>query len=312
MNPIQNILVILDPTAQQQPAVSKGAILAKRFAARLDLFVCETKAAHNLRLGRHLRLSPQAPFEQKLTPWLESLAEPLSREGIEVTTEVVAADPLHIALLERVKHTCAELVIKDTHHHTVAQRGFLTNTDWELIRGCPVPLLLVKPAAWSSAHRIGAALDPGHTDDKPRLLDRCILQEAARFAQALGGEVHPIHVYIPAAMIAAATASVPPIVIDIPAEALEEERKLKLKELTALTSDYRFPEENIHLETGGVAEVLCRLARDCGIDMMAMGAVSRRGLKRILIGSTAENVLEQLPCDLLIVKTPNFAELLVL
>lgn len=312
MNSIRNILVIVDPTAQRQPAVSKGAILAKQLSARLDLFVCETKAARNLRLGRHLRLSPQAPLEEKVAPWLEALAEPLRREGIEVTTEVVIADPLHTALVERVKTTCAELVIKDTHHHTVAQRTLLTNTDWELIRSCPAPLLLVKPAAWSSAHRIGAALDPGHMDDKPRLLDRCILEEARRFAQALGGEVHPIHAYIPAAVMAAATASVPPLVVDIPAEALAEERKLKLKELTALTSDYRLPEENIHLETGGVTEVLCRLARDCGIDIMAMGALSRRGLKRILIGSTAENVLEQLPCDLLIVKSPNFAELLVL
>jgi len=33
-----------------------------------------------------------------------------------------------------------------------------------------------------------------------------------------------------------------------------------------------------------------------------MGAISRSGLKRLLIGNTAERVLEHLPCDLLIVK----------
>jgi len=312
MNPVRNILVIVDPTAQLQPAVAKGALLAKQFAARLDLFVCETKAARDLRLGRYLRLSRKEAFEEKLSPWLDSLAEPLRRDGIEVTTEVVVADPLHLALVERVKHTCAELVIKDTHHHTIAQRTLLTNTDWELIRNCPAPLLLVKGASWSANRRVGAAVDPGHMDDKPRLLDRCILEEASRFAQALGGEVHPIHAYIPAAMITAAAVTVPPIVIDIPTETLEEERKQKLEELTALASECGLPEENIHLEVGGVTEVLCRLARDCGIDIMAMGALSRRGLKRILIGSTAEEVLEQLPCDLLVVKSPNFAELVVL
>jgi universal stress protein E len=311
MSPIQNILVIVDPTAQQQPAIAKGAVLAKRLAARLDLFVCETMAARDQRLGRFLHL-PQGSFEEKLTPWLEALAEPLRHEGIEVTTEVVTADPLHLALVERVKHTCAELVIKDTHHHTIAQRTFLTNTDWELIRNCPVPLLLVKGAPWSPAHRIGAALDPGHLDDKPRLLDRCILEEAARFAHALSGEVHPIHTYIPAAMIAASVVSVPSLVIDLPADVLAEERKHKLEELRTLCSDYHLPEKNIHLETGGVTEVLCRLARDRGIDIMVIGALSRRGLKRLIIGSTAEEVLEQLPCDLLVVKTPNFAELLVL
>jgi universal stress protein E len=203
-------------------------------------------------------------------------------------------------------------VIKDTHHHTAAQRTFLTNTDWELIRGCPVPLLLVKPTPWSAGHRIGAALDPGHLDDKPRLLDRCILDEASRFAQALGGEVHAIHTYIPEAMVAASTVMVPPLMIDIPVEALEEERKRKLKDLTALTDDYRIPARNVHLETGGVSEALGRLAQQYEIDIMAMGAISRRGWRRMLIGSTAETVLEQLPCDLLVVKSPNFAELVLL
>jgi universal stress protein E len=311
MNPIHNILVIVDPTAQQQTAVAKGAVLAEKFRARLDLFICDTKAARNVRLAQHLSKSPQVPSQENLPQMLESLATPLRQRGLEVTTEIQHADPLHTALLDRVKHTCADLVVKDTHHHTVAQRKFLTNTDWELIRGCPVPLLLVKPAPWTPARRIGAALDPGHLDDKPRLLDGCILEEAARLAKGFSGELHAMHAYIPAAVIASAVA-VPPLIIDIPAEALEEERKAKLKELTALTSDYGLPATHIHLETGGVTEVLCRLVRGCEIDIMVMGAVSRRALKRILIGSTSENILEQLPCDLLVVKSPNFAELLVL
>lgn len=311
MNPVRNILVIVDPTAQQQSAVAKGAVLAEKLQAGLDLFICDTKAARNIRLAKHLRESPQAPFEEKLSQMLESLAAPPRKRGIEVTTEVASADPLHTALLDRVKRTCADLVIKDTHHHTIAQRTFLTNTDWELIRGCPVPLLLVKPGPWSPVPQIGAAVDPGHLDDKPRLLDRCILDEAARLARQLTGELHAFHAYLPAVM-AAAAATVPPIIIDVPAEALAQEQRAQLEEVTALTSDYRLSPTNIHVEPGGVSEVLCRLAQQCKIDVMVMGAVSRSALKRILIGSTAETVLERLPCDLMVVKSPNFAELLLL
>lgn len=311
MSSIHNILVIVDPTAQQQTAVAKAAVLAEKFQARLDLFVCETKAARNIRLAEHLRKSPTAPFEENLWQMLESLAAPLRERGIDVTREVLAADPLHTALLDRVKHTCADLVVKDTHHHTVAQRTFLTNTDWQLIRGCPVPLLLVKPTPWSPAHRIGAAVDPGHLDDKPRLLDRCILDEAGRLAQQLGGELHAFHAYIPAALVAASVAA-PPIIVDVPVEALALEQQTQLKEVLALTSDYKMPPANVHVEAGGVDEVLCRLAQQFKIDVMAMGAISRSTLKRILIGSTAETVLERLPCDLLVIKGPNFAELLAL
>ena len=307
MNPIRNILVIVDPTARSQPAVAKGAFLAERFAARLDLFVCDTQVSWNARFALHLKETPRAPFEMRPTAWLDSIAEPLRRQGIDVTTEVSTADPLHTALLDRVRHTRADLVIKDTHHHTLAQRTFLTNTDWELIRGCPVSLLLVKPTPWSAVHRIGAAVDPGHVDDKPRLLDHCILDEAAMFAQRLNGELHVIHTYIPAAMIAAAVA-VPPLVLDTPAEAVEAERKQRLQELATLTSEHPTPPANIHLENGGVSEVLCRLAHQCEIDIMTLGAISRRGLKRVLIGSTAESVLERLPCDMLVVKAPGLAE----
>ena len=311
MSSISNILVIVDPTAKQQPAVEKAAVLAERFGARLDLFICDTKAARNLREAARLSESPQAPAKDDLHELLEALALPLRKRGLDVATEVTAADPLHTALLNRVKHTCADLVIKDTHHHTVAQRTFLTHTDWELIRGCPVPLLLVKPTPWSPAHRVGAAIDPGHLDDKPRLLDRCILHEADRLAKALDGELHIIHAYIPAAMITAASVTVPPKVVDVPQEILARERQEKLEEITALTAECLLPAKNIHLETGSVGDVLCRLAREHEIDVMAMGAVSRSGLKRILIGSTAEVVLEQLPCDLLVVKGPNFAELIL-
>jgi universal stress protein E len=37
-----------------------------------------------------------------------------------------------------------------------------------------------------------------------------------------------------------------------------------------------------------------------------MGAVSRRGLRRLFLGNTAEEVLDKLPCDLLIVKAAGF------
>jgi universal stress protein E len=38
-----------------------------------------------------------------------------------------------------------------------------------------------------------------------------------------------------------------------------------------------------------------------------MGAIARRGLSRLFIGSTAERVLDKLPCDLVIVKPAGFA-----
>jgi universal stress protein E len=310
MNPIRNILVIVDPTASVHPAIDKAAVLAERFSARLDLFVCDTKAAWNIRHAQYASDPGRGAPLAHLKPLVEGLAEPLRKRGIDVTTEATSADPLAAALLERVKHTCAELVVKDTHHHTVAHRTILTNTDWELIRGCPVSLLLTKPRIWSSNPTICAAVDPGHRDDKPVLLDRCILDLASTVANKLRGRLHVLHAYIPMAMIATAVGSLPPMVMDVSPEQLANERTNKQKELTALVSDYDLPSENLHLEVGGTRDVLCRMAHQLNADVMTMGAISRSAVKRVFVGSTAEMVLEHLPCDALVVKSPNFAELL--
>lgn len=309
MNRLCNILVIVDPTASEHPAVARGALLAQAFNARLELYACETKASREARLAAHAREHSQEPFIVDLKAMLESLAAPLRLEGVDVATETECGDPLHVALLDRVKRTSAELVIKDTHHHTLAQRTFLTNTDWQLIRGCPVPLLLVKPGPWASSPKVVAAIDPGHANDKPAMLDHCILQHAAAFSRALNGELHVLHAYIPVA-IAAAAASVPPLALTVSAAELAREEESKLREIAALVSDYGVRSGGIHVTTGGPADVLPRAAQAIGADIVVLGAISRSGLKRVFIGSTAEDVLEKLPCDALIIKPPNFASML--
>lgn len=309
MNRICNILVIVDPMVTEHPAIEKGALLASEFDARLELFMCETQASRQARSVAHARAGTGQPLVTNPKALLETLAAPLRVRGLDVTTETACADPLHAGLIDRAKRTTAELVIKDTHHHTLAQRTFLTNTDWQLIRGCPVPLLLVKEKPWAAAPRIVAAVDPGHVNDKPLFLDNCILDQAAAFAKKLGGELHALHSYIPTAIIAGAPA-MPPMVATVSAADLAREEEAKLKEVSAVVSDYGVTRANIHIEVGGPAEVLPRMAKVLAADVVAMGAISRSGLKRVFIGSTAEDVLERLPCDALIVKTPDFAELL--
>jgi hypothetical protein len=74
MNRIHNILVIVDPTASQHQAVDKGALLAGRFDARLELFVCETKASQQARAVAHARNGAAQPLITNMKAFLESLA----------------------------------------------------------------------------------------------------------------------------------------------------------------------------------------------------------------------------------------------
>ena len=303
----QNILVIVDPTASEHPAVLKGALLAEKFNSRLELYVCDTKAAREARLIAERAKDPSRLLTINLKPMLEALAVPLRSRGLDVTTECEYADVLHVGLLSRTQRTCAGLVIKDTHHHSLAQRTFITNTDWHLIRGCPVPLLLTRAAAWHGNLKVVAAVDPGHVNDKPALLDHHILEWSRYLAGKFDGALHVVHAYVPLSVVITAADGISPMADAMTPETLAFEDAEKRKQLRALTEPYGIAAADIHLDLGVPAELLPRMAAELQADVLVMGAVSRSGLQKIFIGSTAERALERLPCDVLIVKSPDFA-----
>jgi universal stress protein E len=223
--------------------------------------------------------------------------------GIDVSTECGFADVLADGLADRIKRSKADLVIKDTHHHSLLQRTLVTNTDWHLIRTTEVPLLLAKSKAWSSPPKLVAAVDPGHVNDKPASLDEAILQWSCAIAERTQGVLHALHAYIPLTVAAAAGNALGPVATSLTPEAMEFEDKEKRKELQALTGRYAISHDHLHLELGIAADILPRKAEELHADLVVMGAVARRGLNRIFIGSTAERALEKMPCDVLIVKS---------
>ena len=151
-----------------------------------------------------------------------------------------------------------------------------------------------------------AAVDPLHEHDKPAELDRLLLQQAGDVAELLQGELHVFHSFDPTPAIAgAATTMATPIAVPVSevTEALETRHR---QALTDLLADYNLADEQVHMHQGTPQDLLPVLAEKSGADLVVLGAVSRSGLQRIFVGSTAERVLDRLPCDLLIVKPANF------
>jgi universal stress protein E len=308
MDPIRNIVAIVDPTRKEQPAVLKAAQLAEHLDATLELFACDTNASLAARRSSHALLSPQETFVADLRPLLEKIALPLRRRGLDVGTSTVpVVDNLPTAILKHADVT-ANLVVKDTHHHSVARRTFLSNTDWQLIRHCSQPLLLVKSNPWSTNPCIVAAVDPGHVNDKPATLDRRILDYASIVTERLHGHLHVAHAYLPESIIAQAVAGDPPMVDVLASETLQLEEQRRRAQVMSLLEGLKIPPANLHVRISSAIELLIELAERLPADITVMGAISRSGFGRAFIGSTAEDILERLPCDALIVKTPDFGE----
>jgi universal stress protein E len=73
-----------------------------------------------------------------------------------------------------------------------------------------------------------------------------------------------------------------------------------------LTDAHAIRRDRVHVEEGTTRQLIVALTEKLHADVVVMGAVSRRGLKRLFLGNTAEEVLDKLPCDLLIVKPVGF------
>jgi universal stress protein E len=308
VDPIKNILAIVDPTREEQPAVGKAAFIAKKWGAQLELFACDTKASLADRRNQFTRTHGSASFDPDLRPLLESIALPLRECGLTIETSTHPIVPsLSAALLKKSRDSMTDLIVKDTHHHSVARRTFLSNTDWHLIRECSRPLLLTKARSWRERPRIVAAVDPGHANDKPMTLDARILDYASLFAKHLTGELHVAHAFLPETILTCAAGDVPIARILSPAQLRIEEQRQRTA-IDSLLSDSRATAVNVHVEAGSPVEILIELCNALAADLTVMGAISRSGLGRAFIGSTAEDILERIPCDTLIVKTPDFGE----
>jgi universal stress protein E len=240
---------------------------------------------------------------------LEQLAQPLRSGGLSVDIDARFDHPLHDSVVRKAQDSAADFVIKDTHYHSVLKRSIFSNTDWNLIRNCAATLWLVKPRPPGQRPCFVAAVDPLHERDKPADLDNRIVRTGKALAEALGGEVHVFHAFDLTAAIAISTDAMTPIALPIN-ELADAMRADHTEAVERLCKEHGVPPERTHIHQGGTRQLLLALTDRLRADAVVMGAVSRSGLKGLFLGNTAEDVLDRLHCDLVIVKPAGFRAVL--
>jgi universal stress protein E len=309
MQPIRRILVaVKDPAARILPAVNKAAQIAKGLHAQLTLFhdIATPLYAEALQ-GRGTDLSSlQREVQTSRREQLEKLAARIRKHDIDVD---VAADwdyPPAEAIVRKAQRIGADLVVVENHHGSAGKhpaRWLLAYTDWELLRLCPMPVLLVKNRRLYHRPRVLAAVDPSHAYAKPSNLDRQILRAGTQLVHALHGELHALHVFhAPLGMMPAMPDG--PLV-DMETGYAELEKQAR-RRLSRLVDGFDVQRSHCHLVHGRAADAIPRTARRERSAIVAMGAVSRSGLKRFFIGNTAEFVMDAVTADILVVKPADF------
>lgn len=189
----------------------------------------------------------------------------LVREGPSVA-EIVAA---------RLQEVPAELVIKYPSDADSLRRRLWKTNDWQLLQACAAHVLLTRGRPWHAEPRFAAAIDL--PVEAPRSA-RAVLEAMIHLAVTMGGRTAVLHV---------ATGS----------DSEEGERAA----LSRVAAELHLPPESWSVLQGDPATALAAEVEKNRLDLIVLGAHTRRRGWREFFGTLSGKLLAKVDCDLLLV-----------
>ncbi|MFC1708052.1 universal stress protein [Planctomycetota bacterium] len=304
MKRFKNILIYVDPELgdDDQNAFAKATALAKANDAVLTVLdVFRAPPAYTGALSPDERLDDLIEdASRKRRKFLETLAEPIRKEGIVVTTAAVCGAPF-VEIIRRVLRDGHDLVIKTASERRWFKRLFFGTTALHLLRKCPCPVWLVKHKP-AKPERILAAINP--ISQHHRTLSRTILELAGSLADARNSELHVLHCWrLPDEGI---------LELSLSDRELRQRRDAVRKRVSLHFTEFivelipSIRSHQVHLVGGHPAHAIPRFVSESKIAIVVMGTIARTGVPGLLIGNNAEKIVEQVECGVLAVKPRDF------
>ena len=300
----KTVLAIIEPDLFPDLVARRAARLAALYGYDLELFLCDPLLVP---FGDSFIASTEAQqladrIRQTQKEIIDSIAAAVSSDELRVEATVLHDRPVGDAIVSKALDSEPAIVVKGTTFHSAAERATFTFTDWQLIRELLCPVWFVKDGEWQDNPVIVAAVDPTHEHDPSATVDREIVAAGKALASRFDGKLLLLHTYQSLSEIGTrATWTLRPIELPIDAidERVRESHRIQLDEFAnangvSLNDVYQLP--------GRSREILPAFARSHGADVIVMGAIARSDKNRRMLGSTAEQVLDHLPCDIFLVR----------
>ena len=298
----KKLLAVIDPTREEQKALSRACHLARQNGSRVTAFLSIYDFSYEMTtmLSQQERDMMRNAVIDDRQDWLQELIAPF-RDSCPIDVKVVWHNRPYESILREVIDNDYDTIVKGTHKHDALKSVIFTPTDWHLMRKSPVPVLLVKDHDWPANGKILAAINAGSEDPHHQQLNRKITEEAQHLASLLDAEVHLVNAY-PGTRVNLAV-EIPEF---DPQTYSRNVRNYHLESLRQHAEAFGISEDRLHVDEGLPEDVIPRVARKLDAELVILGTVGRTGLSAALIGNTAEHVIDQLDCDVLALKPDDF------
>lgn len=220
--------------------------------------------------------------ERKVQQWCDELEKTLSEVSLEHEFSIVWQRDLEKHWQEAKPGQRGSLLVM-----VMPQPGMMQNYR-SIIRHTDTPVLAIFDTPWKRPLTIAAAIDPSHAEEQDAGRDVRVVRSALAVAKGLEGRATLIH-----------SCFVPGYLRDYKKKLVEIHRE-NLKEFV---TDHNVGHIPHALLQGDPTAAIRKFVGDNQISILAMGSVARGILDRYVLGSTAEEILNAPPCDLLLLRS---------
>lgn len=234
---------------------------------------------------------------------LEEQIAPLRSQGISVAVKAVTGTPF-LEIIREVMRNEYDLVVMTADGGTEPHKRLFGSTSMKLVRKCPCPVWIVKPGQPAPPARVLAAVDPDPSQPARDGLNGDVLEWAVSIA-AEPAELHVLHVWWLAGekmMLSSGGFNDQQIY-----SLAQQEGDSRRRAVQALVERHGARRARIHVITGeDPANTITDVAAKIGADLVVLGTLCRTGIAGFVIGNTAEQVLGEINCSVLMLKPRGF------
>ncbi len=277
---LEKLLVCTDESPDSQGAVTAALDLAKAAGCQVFLLqvlsfipLYELQAPDLLpppMVNLELQAAQEATVRSRLTSWQEKAAG----MGVHLEPRIRTSVSAYEGILEEAEAVQPDWIIMGRHGLTGLPRLLLGSVTARVIGHSPFSVLVVPRGAALEFKRVLIA-----ADDSP--FSAAAWEEALSITQRMESHLTAIAVAASGGEVKTAHQVV---------QRLEAEARLR----------------GVALETaepyGQPFEAILQVAQAKKVNLIVLGSHGRTGLRKLLLGSTAERVIGQAPCPVLVVK----------
>lgn len=297
----KKILIVVDSSQSEHPELQRAMQLAQHGEVQLYLVDVMKDVSLTIRLLSRDYVHIHELLIKEKREQLQTLVDQCRAHSIEADGEVREGVSSQVTI-EVALRIGADLIVRATKGIHSRQPGRLGTSSQKLIQRPPCPVWLAAPSREPNVRTIVATVDASPGDEAHQQLNRRIMQIAIALADRERAKLLVSYVW--------SLYGSEMLRHRLPAS--EFESLIKFNRLQHRQSfDALLSEFGLHV--GGPASrmlegepslAIPELCEKEDVDLLVCGTVARQGIPGLLLGNTAERIVQRVPCSILAVTPP--------